>query len=189
MTGAFNVSNALAAIGIAARLGVTKEQVEAGFASFLGVKRRMEVIADAGGVTVIDDFAHHPTAIRETLRALAARYPGRRIWALFEPRSNTTTRNIFQHELAEAFDDAAIVIIGAVNRPERYRPEELLDIPALIASLRREGRDAMHLPDPADMTRYVLENARAGDVIALLTNGSFGGARQEIAEGISKSEG
>ena len=181
LTGSFNVRNALAVVAVCARFGVPKDRIAQGFSTFLGVKRRMEIIAERNGITVIDDFAHHPTAVRETLKAVADAYPERRVWALFEPRSNTTTRNIFQQELAGAFDDADVVIIGAVNRPERYRNDELLSTDDLIADLQSRGIFARHIPDAAEMADIVLHESREGDVIVLLSNGSFGGARERIA--------
>jgi UDP-N-acetylmuramate: L-alanyl-gamma-D-glutamyl-meso-diaminopimelate ligase len=148
----------------------------------------MEVIAEHGGITVIDDFAHHPTAVRETLAALRMRYPGRRLWALFEPRSNSTTRNIFQDELADAFVDADCVVIGAVNRPERYAAGESLDTGLLVRELADRGVRAFDIPDADEMVALVLAEMQPGDVIALLSNGKFGGAHGKIVAEVGSRE-
>ena len=182
MAGEFNVLNALAVIAAASAAGLTPDEIRKGLTGFLSIKRRMEVIGEFDGITVIDDFAHHPTAVRLTLEALAAKYPGRRIVALFEPRSNTTTRNIFQAELADAFGPAEIVVVGSVNRPERYPEDERLDTAALTNDLIARGKTASYMPSVDDMIQYVLNIASSGDVIALLSNGKFGGAHRTLTQ-------
>src|SRR5438034_8883305 len=116
LLGELNVRNALAVVACAKHCGLKNSQIQSAFDTFKGVKRRMEVRGISGGVTVIDDFGHHPTAIRETLRALRVRFPGQRIWAIFEPRSNTTRRNVFQSELVAAFKAADQVVVAQVAR-------------------------------------------------------------------------
>src|SRR5438309_2463927 len=127
LVGELNVRNALAVIGCAKHCGLKNHQIQAAFDTFKGIKRRMEVRGISGGVTVLDDFGHHPTAIRETLRALRLKYPQQRLWAIFEPRSNTTRRNVFQTELPGAFSDADAVVISQVARLELLAPAERLD--------------------------------------------------------------
>ena len=184
LSGEFNVRNALGVIAAASALGLSAHEIQSGLSTFRSVRRRMEVIAETGGITVIDDFAHHPTAVRETLAALRSRYPGRRLWALFEPRSNSTTRNIFQNELADAFIDADCVIIGAVHRPERYAPGDSLDSGLLLRELADRGIRAFDIPVVDEMVALVLSEARRGDVIALLSNGRFGGAHAKLVHGV-----
>jgi UDP-N-acetylmuramate: L-alanyl-gamma-D-glutamyl-meso-diaminopimelate ligase len=134
----------------------------------------MEVRGTAAGVTVIDDFAHHPTAIRETLRALRLRYPGRRLWAVFEPRSNTTRRRVFQRELPAALAEADHIIVAQVAALERIPPAERLDPVRVIADLRQAGRPAEYLPDVPAILEFLIGAARPGDVVAVLSNGGFG---------------
>ncbi|MDH7514247.1 MAG: Mur ligase family protein [Bacteroidota bacterium] len=187
LPGDFNVRNALGVAAALSALGVQEEVIQKGVASFRGVRRRMELVLEANGITVIDDFAHHPTAIRETLRALRAQYPGKRLRAVFEPRSNTTTRNVFQEELARSFDDADEVLIGPVNRPERYRPEEILDTDRLARDIRERGLAAFAVSRNDELPERVAENLRAGHLVVLLSNGSFGGFATAMIENLRKA--
>src|SRR5471030_1340312 len=147
LVGELNVRNALAVIGAAKHCGLSNKQIQSAFDTFTGIKRRMEVKGIAGGVTVIDDFGHHPTAIRETLRALRIRYAKEKIWAVFEPRSNTTRRNVFQTELAESFADANAVVISEIARLEQIAADERLNPEKLMQDLKAAGKDAAYLPD------------------------------------------
>jgi UDP-N-acetylmuramate: L-alanyl-gamma-D-glutamyl-meso-diaminopimelate ligase len=189
--GSYNVMNALAATVAAARAGVSFEAITRGLASFKRPKRRMELVGDyAENITLIEDFAHHPTAIRLTLGAIRERYPKRRIIACFEPRSNTTSRNIFQRELAECFDDAAVVVLGKVNRPERYAPEERLDTALLCTELETKGKTVFAAGGeryPEDIILFIDAEQRSGDVVVLLSNGSFSGLKAMLAERFEKN--
>src|SRR5512136_2522800 len=158
LVGELNVRNALAVIACAKHCGLKNHQIQAAFDTFKGVKRRMEVCGIAGGVTVIDDFGHHPTAIRETLRALRVKYPNQKLWAIFEPRSNTTRRNVFQSELATAFADADAVVVAEVARLELLAPEERLDPARLMQDLKAQGKDAAYLPDVDAIVAHVAKN-------------------------------
>jgi UDP-N-acetylmuramate: L-alanyl-gamma-D-glutamyl-meso-diaminopimelate ligase len=188
--GSYNVMNALAATAAALRSGVSFESVTRGLATFKRPKRRMELVGEyASGVTLIEDFAHHPTAIRLTLGAIAERYPGRRIVACFEPRSNTTSRNIFQHELGECFSGAAVVVLGKVNRPERYAPEERLDAALLCRELEAKGKQVFAAGSddyPQDIVRFIEAERQPGDVVVLLSNGSFSGLKEVLAKSFEK---
>jgi len=184
LAGECNVRNALAAIVAADSQGIGTETIQRAFITFLGVKRRMEIIAEVHGITIIDDFAHHPTAIAATLAAVDQRFPGRRIVALFEPRSNTTTRNFFQHELASSFRHAERIIIGAIHRAERYTASEMLSAETLIQELRHSGKTASQIADPDEMVQTVLNDSRSGDVIVFLSNGTFGGAHQKLVHAL-----
>ncbi|MBU6401214.1 MAG: UDP-N-acetylmuramate:L-alanyl-gamma-D-glutamyl-meso-diaminopimelate ligase, partial [Verrucomicrobia bacterium] len=146
LVGELNVRNALAVAACARHCGLSDGQIQSAFATFTGIKRRMEVRGIRGGVTVVDDFGHHPTAIRETLRALRVRFPGARLWAVFEPRSNTTRRNVFQAELAGALSLADAIVVAEVARLEQLPPGERLDPGRLMRDLLASGKPAAYLP-------------------------------------------
>src|SRR6185436_3961637 len=144
--------------------------------------RRMEVRGISGGVTVLDDFGHHPTAIRETLRALRIKYAGAKIWAVFEPRSNTTRRNVFQNELVQAFKDADAVVLAQVARLEQLKPEERLNPDKLMSDLQAEGKPAAYLPDVEAIVGHLKQNVQGGDVICVFSNGGFGGIHGKLLD-------
>jgi UDP-N-acetylmuramate: L-alanyl-gamma-D-glutamyl-meso-diaminopimelate ligase len=131
-------------------------------------------------VTVIDDFAHHPTAVRETVAAVRARHPGRRLWAVFEPRSNTSRRNIHQEEYGRAFEGAALVRLKVPEPHDRVPAEERLDVDALVATLRAAGLDAAAAPTVDELVADVARAARPGDVALVMSNGSFGGFVEKL---------
>ena len=174
MVGELNVRNALAVTAAARHCGIRDSAIQTAFDSFLSVKRRMEVRGEAGGVTVIDDFGHHPTAIRETVRALRVKFPGRRIWAVFEPRSNTTRRNVFQQELVDALERADAVVVAEVARLEQLPLGERLDPEKLMQDLRLTGKPAAYLPTVESIVDHVGSGARPGDVVCVFSNGGFG---------------
>lgn len=188
--GSYNVMNALAATAAATHTGVSFESIIKGLASFKLPKRRMELVGEyENGVTLIEDFAHHPTAIRLTLGAIAERYPGRRIVACFEPRSNTTTRNIFQNELAESFEDASVIVLGKVNRPDRYAPEKRLDTAQLCGELEAKGKRVFVAGGseyPNDIVSFIDAERQPDDLIVLLSNGSFSGLKALLVESFEK---
>ncbi|MCZ7557524.1 MAG: UDP-N-acetylmuramate--L-alanine ligase [Bacteroidia bacterium] len=189
LAGEFNVRNALAAIAVAKHLGADDDAIQRGFATFRSIKRRMEVIAEHGGITLIDDFAHHPTALSATLTALREKYPGRRLIACFEPRSNTTTRSIYQHEITDALALADVAVIGAIDRPQRYAENERLSTDRVARDLEAHGLLARSIPDAAEMVEWVADIARPGDVIALCSNGRFGGAHALLRQRIEQRDG
>jgi len=180
LVGQFNVRNALAVVACAKHCGLSNKQIQSGFDTFKGVKRRMEVRGLAGGVVVIDDFGHHPTAIRETLHALRVKYPRERLWAIFEPRSNTTRRNVFQAELAQAFSEANLVVVAQIARLDLLAPAERLDPERLIADLRQAGQLAEYLPHVEAIVDYVSQQALGGDVVCVFSNGGFGGIHDKL---------
>jgi len=180
LAGEFNVRNALAVVATAKHCGLSNKQIQSAFDTFTGIKRRMEVRGISGGVTVIDDFGHHPTAIRETLAALRLKYPGDKLWAIFEPRSNTTRRNVFQSELAVAFADADGVIISQVARLELLKPEERLNPDQLIADLKAAGKNAAYLPDVDAIVAHAGTHVQPGDVVCVFSNGGFGDIHQKL---------
>lgn len=184
--GELNVRNALAVVACAKHCGLKNHQIQSAFDTFKGIKRRMELRGIAGGVTVLDDFGHHPTAIRETLRALRIKYPSQKLWAVFEPRSNTTRRNVFQAELAQSFADADAVVISQVARLELLAPEERLNPEQLIQELKAAGKAAAYLPDVESIVTHVAKNAQGGEVVVVFSNGGFGGIHGKLLERLGR---
>jgi UDP-N-acetylmuramate: L-alanyl-gamma-D-glutamyl-meso-diaminopimelate ligase len=180
LIGEFNVRNALAVVACAKHCGLKNAEIQAAFDTFQGVRRRMEVRGISGGVTVVDDFGHHPTALRETLKALRLKFAGQRVWAVFEPRSNTTRRNVFQQALTDAFADADGVVLAAVARAEQLPAEERLDPNRLVADLRARGKEADYLPDVPSIVKHLCERAQGGDVVCIFSNGGFGGIHDHL---------
>jgi len=175
MGGAHNVENAVGVFAAGRAVGLTPEEISLGFQGFQGVRRRQEVRAEVGGITVIDDFAHHPTAVKETIPAIVGRYPGRRVWAIFEPRSNTSRRNIHQEEYAHAFAGAARVSLKVPEKHDKVPESEELNVPKLVEDLNRQGIPAEGSRDVLEMVRKVAAEARSGDVLLVMSNGAFGG--------------
>ena len=186
LVGELNIRNALAVVAAAKHCGLSNKQIQSAFDTFKGIKRRMEVRGIAGGVTLIDDFGHHPTAIRETLRALRIKYPREKIWAIFEPRSNTTRRNVFQTELAESFADANAVVVSEVARLEQLVPEERLNPEKLMQDLKASGKDAAYLPDVEAIVAHVGKGAQGGAIVCVFSNGGFGGIHGKLLERLGK---
>jgi len=135
---------------------------------------------------VIDDFGHHPTAIRETLRALRIKYPQQKVWAVFEPRSNTTRRNVFQNELAGAFADADAVVVSQVARLELLAPEERLNPEKLMQDLSNAGKHSAYLPDVDAIVAHVAAKAQGGEVVCVFSNGGFGGIHAKLLERLAR---
>jgi UDP-N-acetylmuramate: L-alanyl-gamma-D-glutamyl-meso-diaminopimelate ligase len=186
LVGELNVRNALAVVACAKHCGLKNQQIQAAFDTFKGIKRRMEVKGIAGGITVIDDFGHHPTAIRETLRALRIRYPQQKMWAVFEPRSNTTRRNVFQAELAASFADANAVVVAQVARLEQLAPADRLDPERLMSDLRGAGKEAAYLPDADSIVTELGNKAQGGDVVCVFSNGGFGNIHSKLLERLAR---
>ncbi|MEP7217903.1 MAG: UDP-N-acetylmuramate:L-alanyl-gamma-D-glutamyl-meso-diaminopimelate ligase [Bacteroidota bacterium] len=181
LLGEFNVRNALGVAVIARWLGIGYQAIDKAFSSFRNTRRRLELKGEWEGVRVYDDFAHHPTAIRETLRALRLRHPTERLWAVFEPRSNTTRRNVFQHELAACFAEADHVVLAQVDRLEELPEGERLDPAMLIEEIRSHGTEALFLADVPAIVAHLRDHASPGDVIAVMSNGGFGGIHGKLA--------
>jgi UDP-N-acetylmuramate: L-alanyl-gamma-D-glutamyl-meso-diaminopimelate ligase len=179
LLGEHNVRNALAALAVGADLGLDIEQLRRGLAAFTGVKRRLEVVGEARGVTVYDDFAHHPTAVDETLRAMRRAAPGRRLWAVFEPRSASSCRRVFQDDFARAFAGADEVVLASVFRSS-LPAEERLSEDQLVADLAARRVPARHLVSVEAIVEAVAREARAGDVVVVMSNGGFGGIHQKL---------
>jgi UDP-N-acetylmuramate: L-alanyl-gamma-D-glutamyl-meso-diaminopimelate ligase len=185
MAGEHNALNATAAAALAAGQGVPTEAINEALATFKSVKRRLEVRAVVDGVTIIDDFAHHPTAIRETLRALRGSYPGRRLWAILEPRSNTLRRNVFELDLVESLSIADQVVLAAVFKSESIPVAERLHPEHVVAALTTRGTPASVIADADAIVDAVAPQLRAGDVVAILSNGGFGNIYQKLPSAIA----
>lgn len=187
--GEFNIRNMLGAAAIAMDQGVSAEQIQAAMREFRQTKKRQELIGEVNGILVYDDFAHHPTAVRETLDALRKSYPDRRIWAIFEAKSNTSRRRVFQNAYPEAFALADHVIL---SRPWRQDddlpPEQRLDIDEVARSIRELGRPTELIPDIDDIVQYIVENARSSDIIVGLSGSAFGGLHHKIITALIKKQ-
>ena len=157
--------------------------------TFKSVKRRLEVRAQVNGITIIDDFAHHPTAIAGTLKALHARYPGARLWAILEPRSNTLRRNVFQNELARSLAVADEVVVANVFKSESIPESERMDVAALVADVQKQGRRARIVPDADAIVQTAAPEMRPGDVVAILSNGGFGGIYEKLPQRLKSIAG
>ena len=180
LAGEYNVWNASAAAALAAHCGISADVIASSLKSFKSVKRRLEVKAEVNGITMIDDFAHHPTAIAATLSALRARYPGRRLWAILEPRSNTLRRKVFQDELAKSLATANEVVIANAFKSESIPEAERLDVTAVAAQLASTGHRARVLADVESIVQLCAPEMRPGDVVAILSNGGFGGIYEKL---------
>jgi len=186
--GRMNVANALGVATLLAHFGVGTDEIARGLGSFRGVMRRQEVVGEARGVTVIDDFAHHPTAIRATLAAVAERFAGRRILAAFEPRSNTARRNVFQHDFAAAFDAAARVYLAPVYFKENdpIPADGRLSVDALAAAIGARGPAALACASTEEIVERMAADARAGDVALIMSNGPFDNLKQRLLAALAK---
>jgi UDP-N-acetylmuramate: L-alanyl-gamma-D-glutamyl-meso-diaminopimelate ligase len=182
LAGEYNVMNATAAAAMASGCGIPTDKIASALKTFKSVKRRLEVRALVNGVTIIDDFAHHPTAISGTLKALRARYPGARLWAILEPRSNTLRRNVFQKELAQSLAAADEVIVASVFKSESIPQAERMDIETLTAEVKRQGSRARVIADADAIVQAIAPEMRPGDVVAILSNGGFGGIYEKLPQ-------
>jgi UDP-N-acetylmuramate: L-alanyl-gamma-D-glutamyl-meso-diaminopimelate ligase len=185
--GDYNIRNALAATSILNHLEVSEDDIRAAMESFLGVRRRLQLLSTVNGIRIYEDFAHHPTAVKETLQAVRTIFHPERVWAIYEPRSATSRRNIFQREIAEALSLADYITIPALFKPEKVPEGERLDENRLVQDLRAMGRTAWHLGDVASIIRKVCEEARSGDLIVIMSNGGFGGIYEKLPAALGSS--
>jgi UDP-N-acetylmuramate: L-alanyl-gamma-D-glutamyl-meso-diaminopimelate ligase len=186
LAGAFNVRNCLAAVVAADAAGASRDGIVEGLRTFRSVRRRMEVRGEVAGVVVVDDFAHHPTAVRETIQATRQRYAGRRVVAIFEPRSYTAQRKEFERDYEAALAGADEVIIAGLFHPERYDAGSALDPNALVASWRARGLTTQYEPRPDAIVEYLRGAARAGDVVLIMSNGGFGGIHDKLLSALGE---
>ncbi|MBP6004099.1 MAG: UDP-N-acetylmuramate:L-alanyl-gamma-D-glutamyl-meso-diaminopimelate ligase [Pyrinomonadaceae bacterium] len=182
MIGEFNVRNCLAVIIAADAWGISHEKIQEAFDTFKSVKRRMEVRGIERGVTVIDDFAHHPTAVDETLKALRQRYVDNRLIAVFEPRSRSSRLSVFEEQYKRAFAHADHVIIAGVFNPEDAKRfgDTLLDVEKLVSDIAASGKEASTFPDADAIVEHLAPELRDGDVVAVMSNGGFGGIHEKL---------
>ncbi|NJK92074.1 MAG: UDP-N-acetylmuramate:L-alanyl-gamma-D-glutamyl-meso-diaminopimelate ligase [Blastochloris sp.] len=178
--GRHNVHNTAMTLVAAHSYQIPLQQLQKSLPAFRGIKRRMEVRGEKAGITVVDDFGHHPTALTETIAAFRQRYPGRRLWALFEPRSNTTRRAIFQKELPEALAQADGVLISAIARAEQLDPHDRLNVDQVVEDIRKKGRPAWHEADANALIERLLPELKSGDVVAVFSNGGFDGLIEKL---------
>jgi len=186
LAGAFSVRNVLAVIAAGESVKADRDGVRQGLRTFKSVKRRMEVRGEVRGVAVIDDFAHHPTAIRETIDAVRQKYKGRRLVAVYEPRSYTAQRREFQDEYANAFRGADEVVFASLYRPDRYTKETALDLQQLIRELSASGKGAKELKDADAIVKDLSPRLRERDVVLIMSNGGFGGIHEKLLDALAR---
>ena len=184
MVGAYNVRNATAAIAVATEVGIGAERIADGLRAFTGVKRRLEIVGVVNGVTVYDDFAHHPTAVAETLAGLRASNPDARIWAVFEPRSASSCRRVFQDDFGRAFAGANEVLIAPIFRSTLPEAERL-SVPQLVRDLNAQGLSAREADSIDDIVAGIAKERRPGDLVVLMSNGGFGGIHQKLLRALA----
>lgn len=187
LAGKHNVLNALASIAIVYRLGVSFPEIVAAISQFEGVVKRQDIRGEVGGILVIDDYAHHPTAVRETISAIRTRYPTRRLWALFEAESNTSRRKIFQDQYGEVLSGADVVVLSKpLKKNDKLADTDQIDVQAIVTNLRSKGVDAHHIAEFTDIVDFVADNAVHGDVILGMSGRDFGGIHGEILKRLSE---
>lgn len=179
--GYHNVKNTVAGVAVAYKLGLSIDEIQEGLNNFKGIKRRQEIRAIINNITIIDDFAHHPTEVKETISAIRGKYKDRRIWAVFEPRSNTSMRNVFQKEFESSFDGTNIkVIIADVFAPYKVPENHRFSPQELVSNLKKRGIDACHIGEVDNIVSHLKINAKEGDVILIMSNGGFGNIYEKL---------
>lgn len=189
MAGEYNVVNATAAAAMASHYGIEPQIIAEALRSFKSVKRRLEIKAEVDGITIIDDFAHHPTAIAATLTALRVRYPDSRLWAIFEPRSNTLRRKVMQNELVASLALADQVIITPIFKPEAVPENERLTTASVVRGVTKAGKTAREMEDADEIVKTVAPELQSGDVVAILSNGGFGGIYEKLPRKLEELRG
>jgi UDP-N-acetylmuramate: L-alanyl-gamma-D-glutamyl-meso-diaminopimelate ligase len=189
VVGRHNVLNALSAVALAHNRGVECEAIRRALASFQSVRRRMEIKGEPGGVLIVEDFAHHPTAIRLTLEAARTRWPGRKIWAAVEPRSNTMRRKIFEDVLPDALALADAVLLGPVSRAELLADDDRLSPESIADAIRRRGKPALNFASAADVASHLAAHAAPGDLVLVMSNGSFDGLCSRLLDRLQSLPG
>jgi UDP-N-acetylmuramate: L-alanyl-gamma-D-glutamyl-meso-diaminopimelate ligase len=185
LLGEHNVRNALAAIAVGSFVGLRAGDLADGLRQFRGIKRRLETVGTADGVRVLDDFAHHPTAVHETLAALRTGYPDRRVWAVFEPRSASSCRRVFQEDFGRAFDAADETIIAAVFRSSLPESERL-SAEQLVSDVLARGKRARYIPDVDAIVETIAREHRDGDIVLIMSNGGFGGIHHKLLKALAR---
>lgn len=180
LMGEHNLLNALSGIAIADSLGIPKETVARALGTFQGVRRRQEIRGERRGITVMDDFAHHPTAVRETIRAVRPFYPEGRLVAVFEPRTNSSMRKVFQDVYPLSFDDADMVCIRKPSRLDKIPPQERFSSEKLVDNLKGRGKAAYHFSDTDAIIKFLVREAKAGDILLIMSNGGFDNIHEKL---------
>lgn len=188
LSGRHNLRNALAVATIALHEGITPDALREGLASFKGMKRRQEVLGEVDGVVVVDDFAHHPTAVRETVRSIRERWPNRRLAAVFEPRSNSSRRKVFEAEYEEAFSQADLVFLSSPPFRAGDDASQFMDSQKVIDGIRESGSEAYLGQNADDLLPLLTEHLRPGDVALIMSNGGFGGIHRRLLEALEARE-
>ncbi|HMA81025.1 MAG TPA: UDP-N-acetylmuramate:L-alanyl-gamma-D-glutamyl-meso-diaminopimelate ligase [Candidatus Binatia bacterium] len=188
LIGRHNVKNALAVYALSRAMGIERANLLDGFASFRGVKRRQEIRGERRGVLVMDDFAHHPTAVRDTIEAVRSAYSGRRLWAIFEPRSNTSKRNIFEKEFAAALGLADRIVVASVYQPEKIADSERLSVHNVVTEINRQGGGdrARNLANAEAIAAAIGREALAGDLVLVMSNGGFDNVQEKILQALAR---
>ena len=189
LAGEYNVLNATAAAAMASHYGIEPAVIAEALKSFKSVKRRLEIRAEVDGITVIDDFAHHPTAIAATLKALRTRYPGARLWAIFEPRSNTLRRKVLQKDLIASLSMADQVVITSIFKPEAVPENERLTTSSVVNGIKKNGKPAREMADADAIVEAISPELQSGDVVAILSNGGFGGIYEKLPRKLEELRG
>ena len=182
MVGRHNVENTVAVAAVAIKLGIAADDVCRSFEGFKGIKRRQEVVGKKNGVVVMDDFAHHPTAIRLTIEGVKEAYPGSRVWAVFEPRSATSRRNVFQEIFPPSFAPADEVVIAKPHAMDNIPPEERLDPEKLVADICKTGTATHYIPEVEDIVDFIAEKNQSKDVVLIMSSGGFSGIHQKLLD-------
>jgi UDP-N-acetylmuramate: L-alanyl-gamma-D-glutamyl-meso-diaminopimelate ligase len=186
LPGLHNAANAAGVAIVLMRAGFLPEAIARSFERFAGIRRRQEVVGEFRGILVVDDFAHHPTAVRETIRAVRGRYPDRRIVAVFEPRSNTSRRKVFQREFTAALSEADEVILAGVFGADKIPPGERLSPEEVAGDLQAAGRPAQVIPEVDGIVARLAAGSREGDIVLIMSNGGFGGIQEKLKNALTR---
>ena len=187
LAGRHNVLNTLAVLATLHDLGVDRQRLKEALPDFAGVKRRLEVAGEFSGITVVDDFAHHPTAVAETLLAARGRFPGRRLLVAFEPRTNTSRRRVFQQDYVQALAGADLIFVREPSDIWKAPPDDRFSSPQLVADLTQTGRRAWYFPDTDLLLAAVLQEVQPGDVVLVMSNGGFDGLVGRLGEALGQT--
>ncbi len=179
----------LAAIGAVHFFGLTAEQIKAGLPLFRNIVKRLEVKATINGITIYDDFAHHPTKVRSTVNGLRCRFPNGKIWAILEPRTATSKRKIMEDEYAAAFDDADVIIIAALHLPDKVKAEDRLSVELLVEKIKARKKQAYYIPSVPEITDFIARQAEPGDHLLIMSNGAFDNIHQKLIDKLKNKYG
>ena len=186
LIGRHNLLNLLGATVILHHLGLTPLEIDAGFSTFQGVKRRQEVRGIVKDIVVIDDFAHHPTAVKATIEAVKTHYQGRKVWSVFEPRTAATRRDVFQQDFVAAFLETDVVILADVHRPDKAPEGHRLSTDQLVKDLRQHNVEALHISGVENIVKYSAEHLVRGDIVLIMSNGGFGGIHDKLLKALQQ---